>query len=79
MENLEQQTLGRSPNTIPTSARRAASLSPSLAEMNTTDDNESVATIRGTASGFQNRRNDELNCSFEFSFDQDVEISRPYT
>ena len=79
MENLEQQTLGRSPSSIPTSARRAASLSPSLAEMNTIDDNESVATIRGIASGLQNSRNDELNCSFGFSFDQDLEISRPYT
>lgn len=79
MENLEQQTLGRSPSSILTSARGAASLSPSLAEMNTIEDNESVATIRGTASGLQNRRNDELNCSFGFSFDQDLEISRPYT
>ena len=79
MENLEQQTLRRSPSTNYTSACRAASLSPSLAEMNTTDDNESIATIKGDASGLQNRRNDELNCSFGFSFDQDLEISRPYT
>ena len=78
MEHLEQQNLGRSPSSVPTSARRAASLSPSLGEMNMIDDNESVATIRGIASGLQNRRNDELNCSFGFSFDQDLEISRPY-
>ena len=79
MENLEQQTLRRLPSTNYTSAYRAASLSPSLAEMNTTDDNESIATIKGSASGLQNRRNDELDCSFGFSFDQDLEISRPYT
>ena len=78
MARLEQQNFGRLPSTTPTITGRDASLDASLAGPNTGDDTESVMTIRRPVTDAQNARSREQRQTFEYSFDQDLNTSRPY-
>ena len=75
MARLEQQTFRRPLSSVPTINGRDATWSPSLAETTTADDTESIVTIRGSA---QNARGNESRGTYAFSFDQDLDKSRPY-
>lgn len=79
MASIEQQTFGRPPSTIPSIPGRDTVPSPSMVETNTTEDNESVVTIKRLISDSQNGTNGEPIRTFGFSFDQDLNTSRPYT
>ena len=79
MAKIEQRTLGRSPSTIPTITGRDEVLSSSLIETTTSEDIESVLTIKGFVSNSQNSTSSEPIPILGFSFDQDLHKSRPYT
>ena len=80
MARLEQQTLRRLPSTAPTITGRDATLSLSLAESSKIDDDtESIMTIRGPVTDGQNARTGDQRQTFGYSFDQDLNTSRPYT
>ena len=79
MARFEQQSFRTSPSTIRTTTGKGALSSPSVAETNTVEDTESIVTIRGPGSDSQKTRNSESRPPFGFSFDQDLNTSRPYT
>ena len=79
MARLEQQNFGTRPNTTFTITGRDASLGPSLAESNIVDDTESIMTVRGPLTDAQNARSSDQRQTLEYSFDQDLNTSRPYT
>ena len=79
MARLEQQSFGRPQGTISTTTGRDADLNSSLADTNLVEDNESIVTIRGPVTGFQDVSNRNPRSSFGYSFDKDLNTSRPYT
>ena len=79
MRSIEQQTVGRPPSTITSITGRDTVPTPSMIETNTTEDNESVVTIKRLISASQDGTNGEPILTFGFSFDQDLNTSRPYT
>ena len=79
MARLEQQELGRLPSTTSTITGRDATPGPSLAESNTVDDTESIVTVRGPTTDVQSSRSSDQRQTFGYSFDQDLNTSRPYT
>ena len=79
MARLEQQNFRVPPSTAPTITRRDATPAPSLAEPNTIDDTESIMTIRGPVTDAQTTRSSNQGQTFGYSFDQDLNASRPYT
>ena len=79
MARLEQQSFGRPQGTISTITGRDADLNSSLAETSLVEDNESIVTIREPVTGFQNVSNRNPRSSFGYSFDKDLNASRPYT
>ena len=78
MARLEQHNFQRLPSTASTITGRAATLSPSLAESNTIDDTESIETIRGPITDAQHAISSDQRQIFGYSFDQDLNTSRPY-
>ena len=79
MARLERQNFQRLPSTASTITGRDATLSPSLAESNIVDDTESIETLRGPILDAQNAQSSDHRQIFEYSFDQDLNTSRPYT
>ena len=79
MARLEQQSFGRPQGTISTTTGRDADLNSSLADTNLVEDNESIVTIRRPVTGFHNLSNRNPRSSFGYSFDKDLNTSRPYT
>ena len=79
MARLEQQNFRRLPSTAPTITGRDTTLAPSLAESKTVDDTESIMTVRGPVTDAQTARSSDQRPKFGYSFDQDLNTSRPYT
>lgn len=79
MARLEQQSFGRPQGTISTTTGRDADLNSSLADTNLGEDSESIVTIRGPVTGYQNISNRNPRSSFGYAFDEDLNTSRPYT
>lgn len=79
MARLEQQSFRVLPSTAPTITGRDATPAPSLAESSTADDTESIVTIRGPVTDEQNFKSSDQRQVFGYSFDQDLNTSRPYT
>ena len=79
MARLEQQSFRMLPSTAPTITGGDETLSPSLAESDKVDDTESILTVRGPATDAQNARTSDQRQTFGYSFDQDLNTSRPYT
>lgn len=79
MARLEQRSFGRPQGTISTATGRDADLNSSLADTSLGEDSESIVTIRGPATGYQNISNRNPRSSFGYSFDEDLNTSRPYT
>ena len=75
---LEQQNSRWLPSTTSTITRQDAILSPSLAESDTVEDIESILTVRGPVTDAQNISICDPRRLFEYSFDQDLNTSRPY-
>ena len=73
MASLEQHSCGRPPSTTHTILRE------SLAETDTAEDTESIVTIRAPVTDIQNGGNSDPRPTFDFTFDQDLNTSRPYT
>ena len=79
MARLEQQSFRRLPSVAPTVTGRDAALRPSLTGSNTVDDTESILTVRGPITDAQNAQSSDQREVFGYSFDQDLNASRPYT
>ena len=79
MARLEQQDSRRLSSTTSTIPGIGATLGTSLAGPSTLDDTESIMTIKGPVTDAQTSRSGDQRQRFEYSFDQDLNTSRPYT
>ena len=79
MARLEQQSFGMLSSIAPTITWRDTTLAPSLAGSNTVDDTESIMTVRGPITDAQKAQSSDQRQMFGYSFDQDLNTSRPYT
>ena len=78
MARLEQQNFRRLPSTALTITGRDADLGPSMAESKTVDDTQSILTVRGPVTDARNSISSDQRQIFGYSFDQDLNTSRPY-
>lgn len=79
MARLEQQSFRVLPSAALTITGRDATPAPSSAESSTVDDTESIMTVRGPVTDAQNTKGSDQRQVFGYSFDQDLNTSRPYT
>ena len=79
MASIEQRTFRLSPSSISTITRRDAVPNPLVVGSSPTEDNMSIVTIKGLLSDSQSGAKSEPIHTFGFSFDQDLNRSRPYT